>query len=88
MATNDTPVEWLRFRDIVFRTGATARKGEHQWRRKNAIERGLDPDVVAPLIHKIGAAPVCPFERGKKLPNFSCSKCRICLDKPKVVEYT
>lgn len=73
---SDAP-HWLRRGDIVFRSCY----GGHKKRRKNAEKKGLDPDKIAPLINRIGNAPVCPFERGKELKSFSCSKCQICIQK-------
>lgn len=73
---------WLRRQDIVFRTNHNARQGGHQWKRKKAIERDEDPDVVAPLMHRVGKAPVCPVERGQKMVDFPCSRCTICMRKP------
>ena len=78
---DDAP-NWLRRGDIVFRSASAG----HKKRRKNAVKRGDDPNVVAPLVNRIGEAPVCPFERGRDVDNFSCSKCRICIDKPRVAE--
>jgi hypothetical protein len=75
----DAP-EWLRRSDIVFRSCYSG----HKKRRKNAEKKGLDPNVVAPMVSRIGDAPVCPFERGKELKSFSCSRCQICIQKPKV----
>ena len=74
--------DWLRRSDIVFRSNS---KG-HKTRRKNALKKGLDPNVVAPLVNRFGAAPVCPFERGRELSSFSCSQCGICLKKPSQVQ--
>jgi hypothetical protein len=76
-AYGDTP-DWLRRDDIVFRSAS----GGHKTRRKNAVNKGKDPNEVAPLVSRIGSAPVCPFERGQKLDSFSCSQCRICIRKP------
>lgn len=83
LSTNDVAPEWLRRTDIIFRTNHNARKGNHQWKRKDAIAKGLNPDTVAPVLHRIAGAVVCPFERGRKLENFSCSQCGLCVDKPK-----
>lgn len=76
----DAP-QWLRRTDIVFRSAA----GGQRTRRKNAEKKGLDANTVAPLVSRIGAAPVCPFERGAELASFSCSQCQICIRKPKVL---
>jgi len=79
---NDTVPDWMRPNDIIFRSSY----GGHKTRRKNAEKKGLNPDTVAPLIHKL-VGVVCPLERGRKIPNFSCAKCRLCVDKPKVPQY-
>lgn len=79
-AYEDAP-EWLRRSDIVFRSSS---KG-HKTRRKNAEKKGQNPNEVAPLVNRIGAAPVCPFERGRELDSFSCSQCQICIRKPEGV---
>ena len=73
----DAP-KWLRRTDIVFRSASAG----HKKRRKNAEKKGLNPNDVAPLVNRIGLAPVCPFERGAKLETFSCSQCRICIKRP------
>lgn len=83
LSLDDTAPEWLRRDDIVFRTNHNARKGGHQWKRIQALAKGLNPDTVAPLLHRIAGATVCPFERGKDMPkNFSCSRCGLCIKKP------
>jgi hypothetical protein len=83
LTLDDSAPNWLRRFDIVFRTNHNARKGNHQWKRKKAEENGQDPDSVAPLIHRIAGATVCPFERGKEMPaTFSCSQCGLCVKKP------
>tara|TARA_R110002094_G_scaffold221223_2_gene195143 strand:+ start:18 stop:758 length:741 start_codon:yes stop_codon:yes gene_type:complete len=85
---DDNAPNWLRKGDIAFRSNATGKKGNHKWKRKDAIEKGNDPDLVAPLVHKLGKATVCPFERGTDMPkNFSCAKCHLCVDKPKVLSF-
>ena len=85
---DDNAPNWLRKGDIAFRSNATGKKGNHKWKRKDAIEKGNDPDLVAPLVHKLGKATVCPFERGTDMPkNFSCAKCHLCVDKPKVLAF-
>jgi hypothetical protein len=85
---NDTAPSWLRKGDIIFRSNHNARQGHHKWRRKKAIKNGLDPNKVAPLIHKMGEAIVCPFERGRDMPKyFSCARCHLCVDKPQVPSY-
>jgi len=82
LSTDDTAPKWLRKGDLIFRSNHNARAGNHQWKRAKAISNGNNPDLVAPLIHRIGQAPVCPFERGKKLVDFSCSQCKICVEAP------
>ena len=85
---DDTAPNWLRKGDIIFRSNHTARPGGHKWKRKKAIKDGLDPNKVAPLIHKMGEATVCPLERGRDLPKyFSCAKCHLCVAKPQVPNY-
>lgn len=85
LSDNDKAPSWLRATDIVFRTNHSAKIGHHQWIRKRAVERGQDPDIIAPLLHRIAGAITCPFERGKDMPtNFSCSRCGLCVNKPKV----
>jgi len=79
---NDSAPDWMRADDIIFRSNY----GGQKTRRKNAVKKGLDPDTVAPLIHKL-VGVVCPLERGREIPNFSCAKCRLCVDKPQVASY-
>ncbi len=79
---NDSAPDWMRKDDIIFRSNYAG----HKKRRKNAEKKQLDPDVVAPLIH-ILVGVVCPLERGRDIPNFSCAKCRLCVDKPQVPAY-
>jgi len=84
LTSDDSAPEWLRRSDIVFRTNHNARQGNHQWKRKKAIAKGQNPDAIAPLLHRIAGATVCPFERGKDMPaSFSCSQCGLCINKPK-----
>lgn len=82
--TNDNIApSWLRRDDIVFRSNHNGRNGNHQWLRQQALNDGKDPDLVAPLLHRISAAVVCPFERGREMPpTFSCSQCKLCVKKP------
>ena len=83
LSTDDTAPNWLRDGDIIFRTNHNGQPGNQQWARKRAINNGQDPDIIAPLIHKIGAAKVCPLERGRKLPDqFDCLKCQLCIKNP------
>jgi len=85
LTDNDSAPDWLRVDDIVFRTNHSARIGHHQWKRNKAIKNGQDPDIVAPLIHRLGGAIVCVMERGKDLPaHVTCSTCRLCIKKPEV----
>lgn len=83
LSLDDSAADYMRRTDIVFRTNHTARRGGHQWWRKKAVEKGEDPDKTHPLIHRIAGAVVCPLERGRKLDNFSCSQCGLCINKPK-----
>lgn len=84
LTSNDDAPSWLRRSDIVFRTNHNARKGNHQWLRKRAVERGEDPNIAAPLLHNLGNTKVCPMERGRAMPHcVTCSTCRLCLEKPK-----
>lgn len=86
LSHDDTAPEWLREGDIVFRSNHSGQPGKHKWKRKKAIRLGQDPNEVAPLIHNIGKATVCPLERGAELPkSFSCARCHLCVDKPKVL---
>jgi hypothetical protein len=86
LTDDDTAPDWLRRNDIVFRTNHNGKPGGHKWKRNRAEKKGLDPNVVAPLLHRMGKAVVCPFERGKDMPSdFSCSKCGLCVKKPKEV---
>lgn len=80
---NEDAPTWLRRSDIVFRSAAAG----HRKRRNNATKKGTDPNTVAPLVNRISAAPVCPFERGAELNAFSCSQCQICIRKPKVMAH-
>lgn len=78
----DEAPQWLRPKDIVFRIMHHARSGGHKWKRKKAIERGEDPDVVAPILKRI-VGQVCPMEQGRDMPkSFSCKTCSLCVDKP------
>lgn len=89
LTNDDSAPDDLRATDIVFRSKHNAQPGNHQWKRKKAEKNGQDPDSVAPLLHRIAGAVVCPFERGQKLPeNFSCSRCRLCIKKPQQEEVT
>ena len=81
MTKFDEAPEWLRSNDIVFRAMHHARPGGHQWKRKKAIEKGFDPDEVAPILKRL-VGRVCPMEQGRKMPDgFSCKICSLCVDK-------
>lgn len=80
LTKTDSAPRWVRRNDIVFRSNHVW----HKKRRENAEKRGENPNIIAPLQHVIGMGTVCPLERGKDIPNFSCAKCRLCIDKPKV----
>lgn len=71
--TDNVPT-WIRPIDIVFRSNHLG----HKKRRKNAIAKGETPP---PLVKRLGGQ-VCPLEQGQDIPNFSCAKCRLCVDKP------
>lgn len=87
LSSDDKAPEWMRREDIVFRTNHNARQGNHQWKRKKAIAKGQNPDEVAPILHRIAGAVVCPFERGRDMPaSFSCSQCGLCIKKPQAVK--
>lgn len=77
LTKTDQHKDWFRAGDIIFRSNHNGQKR----RRKNAEKKGENPNIVAPLIHAIGAATVCPKERGKDIP-LSCAKCMLCIDKP------
>jgi hypothetical protein len=84
LTDNDTVPSWMRRKDIVFRSNHLG----HKKRRKNDVRKGLNPNVRAPLVKRLGRgsryedkAQVCPMEQGQDIPNFSCKKCRLCVDK-------
>ena len=79
LTKTDNVPSWIRFDDIIFRSNHNGQKT----RRKNDIKKGIDPDIRAPLIKRLGGQ-VCPLEQGRDISNFSCAKCRLCVDKPKV----
>ena len=79
LTKTDNVPSWIRDDDIVFRSNHLGQKR----RRKNAVKKGLNPNKIAPLVKKLGGK-VCPLEQGQDIPNFSCAKCRLCVDKPKV----
>lgn len=72
----DNVPDWIRHDDIVFRSNHLG----HKKRRKNAVAKGVE----APSLIKRLGGQVCPLEQGQDIPNFSCAKCRLCVDKPKV----
>lgn len=77
LTKTDQAPRWIRKGDIVFRSNHVG----HKRRRKNAAARGENPDVVAPLVHRLGGV-VCPMERGKPAPSgFSCKTCGLCVNK-------
>ncbi len=80
LTKTDSVPDWIRRDDIVFRSNHTG----HKRRRKNATNKGKNPNDVAPLVKRLGGQ-VCPLEQGQDIPNFSCAKCRLCVDKPKVL---
>jgi hypothetical protein len=74
LSMDDTAPRWLRQTDLIFRD-----RGRYDKRkRKNAEKRGVDPNSVAHLVHRINSVPVCPLERGADL-RLKCSECKICL---------
>ena len=75
---DDIVPDWIRAGDIVFRSLQIGQKRK----RKADEKKGIDPDIRAPLVHKLGAGTVCPKERGKDIPNLSCKTCHLCVDKP------
>ena len=77
LTKTDSVPDWIRATDIVFRSNHTG----HKKRRKNAVKKGVTPP---PLVKRLGGQ-VCPLEQGQDIPNFSCAKCRLCVDKPKVL---
>jgi len=79
LTKTDSVPAWIREGDIVFRSNHNG----HKKRRKNATKKGLNPNDVAPLVKRLGGQ-VCPMEQGQDMPNFSCKKCRLCVDKPRV----
>jgi hypothetical protein len=90
LTKTDNVPDWIREDDIIFRSNHLG----HKRRRKNAIKRGENPNDSHPLVKKLGRgldysekAQVCPLEQGQDIPNFSCAKCRLCVDKPKVMSY-
>lgn len=78
LTKTDTVPSWVRPSDIIFRSNHSG----HKRKRKNDITNGIDPDIRAPLIRRL-VGKVCPLEQGRDINNFSCAKCRLCVDKPK-----
>jgi hypothetical protein len=79
LTKTDNVPDWIRENDIVFRSNHIG----HKKRRKNAIAKGETPP---PLVKRLGGQ-VCPLEQGQDIPKFSCAKCRLCVDKPRVEAY-
>ena len=79
LTKTDNVSDWIRPDDIIFRSNHSA----HKRKRKNDIKKGIDPNIRAPLIKRLGGL-VCPKEQGRDIPNFSCAKCMLCIDKPMV----
>jgi len=75
LTKTDNVPSWIRANDIVFRSNHNG----HKRRRKNAAKKGIE---LPPLVKRLGGQ-VCPLEQGQDIPNFSCAKCRLCVDKPK-----
>ena len=76
LTKTDNVPSWIRYDDIIFRSNHLG----HKKRRKNAKAKGVE---LPPLVKRLGGI-VCPLEQGQDIPNFSCAKCRLCVDKPKV----
>ena len=76
LTKTDSVPDWIRPTDIVFRSNHIG----HKKRRKNAKAKGLP---MPPLVKRLGGQ-VCPLEQGQDIPNLSCAKCRLCVDKPRV----
>lgn len=79
LTKTDSVPSWIRKDDIVFRSNHIGQKRK----RKNDIAKGINPDIRTPLVKRLGGQ-VCPLEQGRDIPNFSCKKCRLCVDKPRV----
>ena len=79
LTKTDNVPSWIRHDDIVFRSNHVG----HKKRRKNAKAKGLP---MPTLVKRLGGQ-VCPLEQGQDIPNFSCAKCRLCVDKPKVLAH-
>ncbi len=79
LTKTDNVPNWIRLKDIVFRSNHVG----HKKRRKNAIAKGKTPP---PLVKRLMGI-VCPLEQGQDIPKFSCAKCRLCVDKPSEVAY-
>ncbi len=76
--TDNVPY-WIRYDDIIFRSNHNGQRR----RRYNDSKKGVDPNIRSPLVKRLGGK-VCPFEQGRDMENFSCAKCRLCVDKPGV----
>jgi hypothetical protein len=79
LTKTDNIPDWIRHDDIVFRSNHLG----HKKRRKNAKAKG---NPIPALIKRLGGQ-VCPLEQGQDIPNFSCAKCMLCVNKPKVPAY-
>lgn len=79
LTKTDSVPAWIRHDDIVFRSNHVG----HKKRRKNAAAKGVEQP---PLVKRLGGQ-VCPLEQGRDIPNFSCAKCRLCVDKPRVLAH-
>lgn len=77
LTKTDSVPNWIRSTDIVFRSNHLG----HKKRRKNAKAKG---NPLPPLVKRLGGQ-VCPLEQGQDIPNFSCKKCALCVDKPRVM---
>jgi hypothetical protein len=78
LTKTDNAPDWMRPKDIIFRSNHNGQKT----RRKNAVKKGLNPNDIAPLVKRL-VGQVCPKEQGQDTPNsFSCAVCMLCVDKP------
>lgn len=80
LTKTDNVPNWIRHDDIVFRSNHNGQKK----RRRNDTKKGFDPNIRSPLVKRLGGQ-VCPFEQGRDMENFSCAKCRLCVDKPNAI---
>jgi len=79
LTKTDNVPDWIRYDDIIFRSNHNGQKR----RRRNDAKKGIDPNIRSPLVKRL-YGQVCPFEQGRDMENFSCAKCRLCVDKPGV----